>query len=373
MKVLMMIHGLPTGGAERNMLSLLPRLSALDVDLRLCTLNGRRDGPLADALGLMGIPRHDLGARSLTDVQALGRLGRFLRDERFDLVHAQDPYSAMMAGAVGAVRQVRIVMTRHVLDEPAGTVAAAARRQLLHASVRHLFSRVIAVSECVRQRFSEIARVSLDRIDTVFNGIDVAGFAPGAVRAEMRRKLGLAATEKVLVMVAVMRGGKGHEVLFDAAARLSPQVPDLKVLLVGDGPDAPALRALAAPLGDRIRFLGTRSDVPDILAASDVLVLPSWSEALPNVLLEAGAAGLPSIATRVGGIGEILEHGRTGFLIEPGDAAALASYAGRLVTEQDLARAMGEAARQRIEAVFSLDQQARHTRAVYERTLEGCR
>jgi glycosyltransferase involved in cell wall biosynthesis len=370
MKIFMMIHGFQTGGAERNLVSLLPWLTTVGADVRLCTLNKRRDGPLVKVIEGLGIDRFDLGARRIADLPALRRLHKILRTDHFDVVHTQDPYSAIMASATGVTAHVPVVMTRHVLADPDGSTATVFRRRLLHLVSRLALSRVIAVSEAVRQRFAQEALMPLSRIDTVFNGIDAYGFAAGGQREDIRRRLGWAHEDKVVVMVAVMRGGKGHEILLDAMPKLRAIVPGVRAVIVGDGPEAPRIREMAMPLGDAVMFLGERGDVGDILTASDVLVLPSWSEALPNALIEAGAAGLPSVATNVGGTSEILIEGETGFLIRPGDTDALALRCGQLLGDAALARRIGDCARSRIEAEFSLASQARKTLSVYEKAVE---
>lgn len=170
-------------------------------------------------------------------------------------------------------------------------------------------------------------------------------------------------------MVSVLRPGKGHDVLFDATARLRQAVPNLRIVLVGDGIMAAQLRQMAQPFGDVIEFLGERTDVPDLLMAGDALVLPSWSEALPTVLIEAAAAGLPVVATAVGGVPEIVEHGRTGCLVACGDATALADQLARLLGDLEAARGMGVAARRRVEQAFAIELQARRTMNLYRRVL----
>lgn len=371
MRVLLMLSSMAMGGAERNIAAVLPHLSAQeDIQLTLGTLTTRRDSPLAALAAQSGVPRFDLGARRMVDWQAWRRYADFLRRERIDLVHSQDQdtniYNALSRRLLG----VPSVMTRHVMFEPFTNFKTRLRAQLVLIAARCGADRVIAVSEAVRQQFARQARLPLERIETVYNGIELEKFATRAQRAVTRARLGWAQDAPIVIMVAVLRGGKGHEVLFEAAPLLRQRVPNVQIMLVGDGEERAKLESLAAPHADYIHFLGQRMDVPELLGASDVLALPSWSEALPTVLIEAGAAGLPCVATDVGGAREIVIDGETGCIIPKGDSAALAARLADVLSDSARARRMGEAALQRVSSLFTLPQQARRTVEVYRRALE---
>jgi glycosyltransferase involved in cell wall biosynthesis len=369
-----MLSSMAMGGAERNIAALLPHLSAIaGVQLTLGTLNTRRDSPLAGLIAQSGVPRFDMGARRLIDRQAWRRYTDFLRRERIDLVHSQDQdtniYNALSRRLLG----IPSVMTRHVMFEPFTNLKTRLRAQLVLIAARYGADRVIAVSEAVRQQFARQARLPLERIETVYNGIELQKFATRARRAEIRAALGWAQEAPVAIMVAVLRSGKGHEVLLEAVPQLRQRVPNVQIMLVGDGEARALLERMIAPYSDVVHLLGQRMDVPELLGASDVLVLPSWSEALPTVLIEAGAASLPCVATDVGGTREIVVDGETGYVIPAGDSAALAERLAELLTDSARARTMGQAALRRVSSLFTLPQQAERTVAVYERVLASRR
>ncbi|PJF37279.1 MAG: hypothetical protein CUN49_01090 [Candidatus Thermofonsia Clade 1 bacterium] len=373
-RVLLMLSSMAMGGAERNIAALLPHLSAIaGVQLTLGTLNTRRDSPLAGLIAQSGVPRFDMGARRLIDRQAWRRYTDFLRRERIDLVHSQDQdtniYNALSRRLLG----IPSVMTRHVMFEPFTNLKTRLRAQLVLIAARYGADRVIAVSEAVRQQFARQARLPLERIETVYNGIELQKFATRARRAEIRAALGWAQEAPVAIMVAVLRSGKGHEVLLEAVPQLRQRVPNVQIMLVGDGEARALLERMIAPYSDVVHLLGQRMDVPELLGASDVLVLPSWSEALPTVLIEAGAASLPCVATDVGGTREIVVDGETGYVIPAGDSAALAERLAELLTDSARARTMGQAALRRVSSLFTLPQQAERTVAVYERVLASRR
>lgn len=369
MRVAIMLSSIAMGGGERNIVWALPFIRAAGAAVTLCTLNTRRDSPLTAEVEQSGIPRFDLRARRMVDPAAWWRFRAWLRRERIALVHSQDQDTHVYAALARRLLGIPVVMTRHVMVEPADTFKEALRARLVLWAARFGADRVVAVSEAVRQQFAGQARLPLDRIITIYNGIRMEQFDTRAQRAAKRAELGWDPDDRVILMVAVLRRGKGHEVLFAALPRIVSALPDVKVKLVGDGELSASLRAAAAPFGATVEFMGQRMDVPALLGASDVLVLPSWSEALPTVLIEAGAAALPAVATAVGGAAEILADGQTGWLVPPGDSVRLADRLIAVLSDADAARRMGVRAQQRVVETFSLAEQARQTVALYARVL----
>ncbi|MFC1959487.1 glycosyltransferase family 4 protein [Chloroflexota bacterium] len=369
MRALVMMSGIAMGGAERNIVSVLPYIKEQGVDVRLLTLNTRRDSPLTDEFNQTGLTRHDLAAQRMLDPTAWQRFTHLLKSEQIDIIHAEDQDTIVYAAVAHRLLGIPSVMSRHVLQEPSDTLKESVRAQLVLLAARVGFDRILAVSEAVRQQFSGLARVPVTRIETIYNGIQLERFQTGAGRAAKRQELGWAAADPVVIMVAVLRRGKGHEVLFEALPRIQAAVPNVKIKLVGDGELRDTLQEQAAPYGEAVEFMGQRMDVPELLGASDALVLPSWSEALPTVLIEAGAASLPLVATDVGGSAEIVADGETGYIVQPGVVAPLADRLIDLLADPQQAQLMGQRAYERVNQLFSLEQQARQTVALYEKVL----
>jgi glycosyltransferase involved in cell wall biosynthesis len=195
------------------------------------------------------------------------------------------------------------------------------------------------------------------KLRVVHNGIDADAFAASARRGRVRAELGLAADRPVVSLVGEVGWRKGQATLLEAVTRLRAGglAPGAVFLIAGPGEDAP-LRATARALGldaETVRFLGFRDDVPDLLADSDLLVLPSFEEGFPNTLLEGMALGLPVVATPVDGIPELVVDGVTGDLTPPGDAAALAAAVASLLGDAARRRGYGEAGRARVRAEFT--------------------
>jgi len=200
------------------------------------------------------------------------------------------------------------------------------------------------------------------RISVIPNGVSLDRFAPRLAPRPV----------STVLTVANLRTEKAHEILLAAAAALAPTYRALHFKIVGDGPRMNELRALAATLGiaDRVSFLGHREDVPALLAEADAFVLPSRSEAFPNGAIEAMAAGLPVVASAVGGLLDLIEPGRTGLLVPPDDPRALADAIASLVDAPATAGALGAAARDEVSRRYSFDRMVRAFEDLYLSHLE---
>jgi glycosyltransferase involved in cell wall biosynthesis len=341
------------GGGEMQVLGLVRELAALG-DRQ--TLAADPDGPLAGAVARLGVAVAPLRIRNHLDVVAGRRLAGLLARERYDIVHFHTARAHAMSIFLGRRPRVRRVVTRR-MDYPLRGGGYA----------RWLYDRgadaVVAISEGVREALVA-SGVQRARIAVVPSGVDVARFAtdPGA-SVDERHRLGLADDEVVLAIVGALEERKGHDVLLDAVASLGDL--RLRVLCAGSGSLAPALvaRKDALGLGERVRFLGQVNDVAALLAAVDVVVMPSRHEGLGVAALEAMAAGRPVIASRVGGLPEAV--GDAGVLVPNGDARALAEAIRLLALDPQARRTLGDAGRRRVADRFTLGTMARGTRAVY--------
>lgn len=228
----------------------------------------------------------------------------------------------------------------------------------------------LATSEAQRSELIA-AGVPAARIEALRSGIDPAPFG-GTGRPQARAELGLAPERPVLLVPARLHPAKGHADLIAALPALRARLPDLLVLCAGAGPLAAELEALAASTGvaDACRFLGSRDDVPLLMAAADLVVLPSRSEGLPSALLEAMAARRAVVATAVGGVGEALRDGAEGRLVAAGDRPALVAAIAGLLGDPVLAAEMGERGRARVVAEFQVEASARRLEELYSRWLE---
>jgi glycosyltransferase involved in cell wall biosynthesis len=215
-----------------------------------------------------------------------------------------------------------------------------------------------AAAECLRRE-----GVAAEKIVVIPNGIDPTLFGPREYRGRPR----------TIAMVACLREEKRVDVLLDAAPLILARHPEAEIVIVGDGACRAELetRARTNHVADRVRFLGHRDDVPAVLANADIFVLPSRSEAFPNAIVEAMMSGLPVVASSVGGIPELVEDGRTGRLVPPGDVAQLAAAIIDILDHPDRATQMGQTARGRIEERYSFDRMVHQFEALYLREFDA--
>jgi glycosyltransferase involved in cell wall biosynthesis len=227
------------------------------------------------------------------------------------------------------------------------------------------------VAEVQRERYLRTSGVGAAHVETVPNGVETSLYRldPGA-RARLRMELDLADETPLFVTVAMLRPGKGVQHLLEAAALLRGRAPEARWLIVGDGPERAELEDHARALGlaNVAQFLGTRLDVAALLAAADVYVHPSLFEALPMSVLEAMAASLPVVATRVGGVPELVAEGQTGLLVPAQRADALADAMARMLDPGRRA-AMGAAGRVWVEQHASTETMLDRLQDLYRRVL----
>jgi len=226
--------------------------------------------------------------------------------------------------------------------------------------------RIAAISDGVRAALIA-SGVPADRIRVVPSGIDLEPFQAPCDRAALRARLGIDVGTFLVLNVAALAPHKSQETLLEAAALLRGRVAGLRVWIAGEGPERRALEARLAGTGagGAVRLLGFREDVADLLRAADLFCISSWLEGLGTSILDAMAAGLPVVATRVGGIPEVVADGETGLLVEPRSPALLAEAIASLAGDPSRRAGMGARAKEVVRA-FSADRTAERTRALYE-------
>ena len=349
-----------------HLAQVLPRLAKTGFDIVVHTLSGR--GQLADRLEAGGVRvivpstaparRGGMLGRALRALRACGSLARTISGWRPDVVHFFLP-EAYLAGAPVAIFSGarRLAMSRRSLN------AYQRRHPLLARLERLLHRRMDAVvgnsAAIVRELTAE--GVDADRLHLIPNGVDLSRF--GRPRVPSRGPLRF-------LTVANLIAYKGHADLLAAFALAAPELPDWQLRCVGrdDGlMDALQAQARDAGIGDKVLFLGSRADVPELLASSDVAILASHEEGFPNAVIEAMAAGLPVVATRVGGVPEAVEDGVTGLLVPPHDPQALAAALRRMAGDPAACARMGQAGLARASAIFAIEACVDRYRELYER------
>jgi len=286
---------------------------------------------------------------------------------RVDLLHVNSYVPGNYARLAAILMQVPII-----IDHWHGFSRFSRKRRFICRVLGRFTDLSLAVSREVRDYL--VAQGGLDpaKVKVVANGVDVAAIAAARPGTKVRRELGLPEGVPVIGLVGRLdHWGKGHRELFEALAALQERHP-VGALIVGGGRRMDEVRQMAAGLGlaGAVHFLGERPDVPDLLNAMDIFVLPSYSEGLSLALLEAMAAGKPVVATAVGGTPEAVTEGDTGLLIPPRDAGALAGALERLLTDPALARHLGANARAHVREHYSLDRLGREINEIYGELVE---
>jgi glycosyltransferase involved in cell wall biosynthesis len=215
----------------------------------------------------------------------------------------------------------------------------------------------IAVADPHARHLIERERFPAEKVCVIPNGVDVNRFCPKPVDPQLRQAIGLPAGAPVAGILAALRPEKNHSMFLDVAARALKDVPTAHFLVIGDGAERPCLERRAAELGiaARVHFLGTRPDIPELLALLDVLLLTSLNEANPVSILEGLACGKPVVATRVGSIPETVIDGEVGYLVESGSAEAMARRVVELFRDPSLATALGTAGRRHVVDRWSVE------------------
>ena len=297
-----------------------------------------------------GIPFHPLRTHKAQLPLAALELAGWIKRKRIDVVNTHSSNDGWVAGLAARLAGRALVRSRHIeVDYPNRFWSGIAYRTLPH--------HVLTTSERIAGRMIDELKIPRERVTCIATGIDLQRFHPG-VPGTLRQQLGLANDVPLVGMVSVLRSWKGHATFLDAAALLLKPGRPIHFVIAGDGPGLTELTGKIAhePWRDHVTLLGHRTDVENVLASLDVLVLPSYAhEGIPQIILQAQAMARPVVATRIGGIPEVVEDGATGLLIEPRDPAALAEKISRLLEDASLRERLGAAARKSVEARHSLD------------------
>jgi glycosyltransferase involved in cell wall biosynthesis len=357
---------MPVGGAER-LVQLLVR--ALDPKrFETVSVNLYGPGPVGAQLAAAGHAVVSGLAAGRWDPRVGGRLAALLAERQVDLVYVAD--SALPMFWAGWLRRrrpkPRLVVGFHSTGKPDDWFQHA----LAGWSARPAADHFVALAPSHEEYLVRRQRLDPLRVTVIANGVDLARFRPAPDRAAAKRAIGFDAAQLLVGIVAALRPEKHHGLFLRMAARVGAELPAVRFLVIGEGPERLHLEELARDLrlGDSLRFLGARDDTPDLYRALDVAVLSSMPvvETFPITLLEALASGTPAVSTRVGSVADIVDDGATGFLVPPGDEARMAAAVGRLLREPALRERMGRAARAEAERRFD----ATATVAAYERLFE---
>jgi glycosyltransferase involved in cell wall biosynthesis len=365
MKLFYLITDLEIGGAQTMLLQVLRHLNYDRFSPVVACFYGGNSS-LAGDVRMLGVPVIDLGMRAKWRLDGFWRLYRVLRRERPFILHASLFHANIPARLLGRLARVPVIITWRQNISIGGQW-----RERINRWTAPLDDHVTAVCQLARQAELEGTAVPPHKISLIYNCIDPTPFAvdKAAERAKIRQEFKISSTAPLIGMVGRLHPQKGVRHLLDALPYMREHLPEIHLLIVGDGELRGELQNQAQKqnLSEVVIFTGGRSNVPDILAALDLFVLPSLWEGLPLAILEAMAAELPVVATAVGGVPELVIDGETGRLVAPGDALALAQAIVSILTHPAQAAAMGAAGWRRVMADFGAEPITQQLESLYTR------
>lgn len=355
------------GGTERQVVNLVRNLDRELFGVHLACF--RLKGPLLPEVDPQKVALSEYPITTLASPRTLfqqARLARYLRAHHIKIVHSFGFYANVFAIPAARLAGVPVVVASIRDTGDHLTWLQKAMQKAVCRLADHVLVNALAVRAALLKEGYDPARISVIR-----NGIDVSRFETRERTPGMRAALGLPEQGPVVAVFARLNRLKGIEYFLEAAALLKTRFEEVRFLIVGDSISDAYRReleafAVARGLAGRVVFSGFRDDVPALLREVAVSVLPSLSEGLSNVVLEAMASGVPMVATAVGGTPEMVEDGVTGLLVPPRDASALAEAVSSLLADPSRGRTIGAAAKQRVATSFSLQATVRKTERLYE-------
>jgi L-malate glycosyltransferase len=361
--ILLAGDSLNLGGSEGQFVEVACGLSRARWQVRAALL--RAEGPLRARLDAAGIEATSWGPGSFKSpslARAVVRLARYLRSTGIRLTHSFDFYSNILSILAARLARVPVIIAS---QRDIGDLRPRSQ-QAIHRFVLRLAAYVLVNSQAVADRVEASGRARRQQVVVIPNGVDPVRFAPADRRSGPPNGV-------VVGTVANLRPEKGLRELVHCAAVVRERVPQARFVIWGGGPLRADLETLVARLDlcGTVEFRGPTAHPEAALRECDVYVLPSLSEACPNVLLEAMATRLPVVASAVGGVPELVQHGATGLLVPPRDPAALGEAVVRIVEDRALAARLAEAGRRRIEADFEVTRMIGRVESLYDRALEG--
>jgi L-malate glycosyltransferase len=368
-KVCHLISGDLWAGAEVQAYTILVSLrSVSDLDLSAIVFN---EGKLSAELRKAGLKVTVIEEAKHNFFKILNLIEKELKCKDVDIVHTHRYKENILAGLLKRKCGIKyLVQTVHGLDEPFKGIKKLKSKlytQLNKYFTRRYFDIVVTVSHDIQARLSGI--ITPDKLATIHNAVDTTVLQLTSPAVEVKKTLRIGEGHPIIGSVGRMVPIKGYDIFLKGAKMILQSEPKARFLLVGDGPLRPELEKIAKKMGieNEVRFLGFRGDILDVVNCFDIFVLSSYYEGIPIALLEAMALKKPVVATRTGGIGEVVENEVSGLLTEKGNPESLAGACLKILDNPELMRNLGIAAQRRIEEKFSILVQRDRVSEIYRK------
>ncbi|MDA8210272.1 MAG: glycosyltransferase [Clostridia bacterium] len=364
-KVLHVIGGGELGGAEMHILNLLTHMDRERFEVRLCCLFPE---PFVQVARANGIATDAVVMRHKLNIGIVDNLMEIIRGHQIDIVHTHGVRANLVGRLAAKLAGIKhIVTTVHsVLEQDYPSFFARQVNRLMERITINSVERFVTVSDLLKQDLVGHG-IPAVKITTIYNGVNLAAFRQERVTGDVRKDLGIAPDVPVLGMIARFHPVKGHRFFLEAAKTISRVRPDCRFLLVGSGQYRSEVEAMVKQLGlrEQVIFTGYREDIVDVLHSLDILVISSLSEGFGLTAIEAMAMKAPVVATRVGGLPEIIKDGNNGILVPPADGQAIAQAVLDLLADPEDSRAMAARAFEHVRENFSVEIMAKNTEQLY--------
>ena len=368
-KILHVSESSETGGAETVLLNIVNNLDERRYHSIVVLL---KTGWLYERLEKSGISPILLKSDRAYDVNFLLRLWSTVKKQDVEIIHSHLPGANAYSCLAGRAAGVPVVATYHGMLSACGKLRASEKLQLF--LVRNFSKKIVSVSDSLRQELIQLAKFPSSKLKTIYNGVDWDKFDRPFEKVTKMKELGVDSNDKVIGMVANLKATKGYQYFIRAAAIVANSISQVKFLVIGEGEEGIKLaiteEVRLLGLGDKVRFLGFREDVPELLRMLDVFVLSSVSEGMSLSTVEAMGSGVPVVVTKSGGPQELVEDGRTGFLVPPRDENSLAEKVLFLLKNQGASNEMAREARSYVRKEFSTDNMIENYETVYQECLK---
>lgn len=365
--VLQIVDGFRMGGAENKLWELIENLDPSRY--RSLVANVGPAGPLEKRFYDLGVPIFQCQRHSRFDPRPVFQLRRIMTEQQVDIVQNTLFWADVVGATAAKLARVPVVLSWETVTHEGNPYHNKLQRRAGYHWAMQWTDKVVAVSHEIKQSLIKNRGLEADKIQVIHYGVDLQKFNARGLYQEKRKALGFGADTLVIGVVARLEKVKGHRYFVEAFKNLVQKHTKLQAIFVGDGSCREELTAQIRNyrLQERIHFLGVRKDIPELLNAIDLFVLPSIAgEGLPNVVLEAMACGKPVIATRVGGTPEAVRHQENGYLAEPADVASLQLALGKALSDPQRLRQMGQRSREIAEQAFSLQKQISSFEKLYQ-------
>jgi glycosyltransferase involved in cell wall biosynthesis len=349
--MLHLVNGFAIGGGEMKVLELVQRLDKSRYNITVCSVG--QGGPLEPEFRKI-VERVEIYDKKFSfDFNLVAKVARLMKEQEIEILQTTLFYADIIGAYAAYLAKVPVVVSWEPVTGP-----FAFRHYWSYKLAMQKIDRVVAVSEDIRQRVIHERNLSPEKVLTIHYGVDLEKFAPED-QTLTRGDIGVTNDHLVLGTVARFDYPKGHKYLIDAAPEIVRQFPNARFVFVGDGPLRNEVEQQINQLGLNSYFvlLGFRRDVKQLLGVFDLFILPSLSEGLPNAVLEAMACSNPVVATAVNGVVEVVEDGKTGFLVPPADPARMADAVIKMLGSPENLKVMGKYGRERVATHFSVEQQ----------------